>query len=70
MTRTFEIISRSHRIRDVCRVTGLGRTSIYKLIKEGRLRAVKNGRVTLILDSDLDKFLASLPTAVAPPVGA
>jgi excisionase family DNA binding protein len=40
---------------------GLCRDSIYKLINSGQLPAKKIGRRTLIVRSDLEKFLSSLP---------
>ena len=48
-------------IAEVLDVAPIGRTAIYDAIKRGKLRAVKNGRRTLILDQDLRAFLASLP---------
>jgi excisionase family DNA binding protein len=41
--------------------TGLGRDGVYEAIREGKLLARKYGRRTLILQSDLDRFLATLP---------
>lgn len=43
------------------RVAGCGRTKIYEAIKTGELRAKKLGRRTIVLDSDLRNWLASLP---------
>ena len=44
---------------------GVGKSTIWQLIKDGKLRAVRiNGR-TLILHEDGEKFLRSLP-AVTP----
>jgi excisionase family DNA binding protein len=40
----------------------IGRDTVYKAIREGRLPARKLGKRTLIVASDLEKFLASLPT--------
>jgi excisionase family DNA binding protein len=54
----------SFRISEVCRVTGLGRTSIYKAIADGRLRARKFQRATIVLTGDLEAFLKSLPQSV------
>lgn len=51
----------AYSIADVCKMTGIGRSSIYTAIKEGRLRAVKHFGRTLVLASDLQSFLASLP---------
>jgi excisionase family DNA binding protein len=39
----------------------IGRDSLYKAIREKRLIARKNGKRTLILASDLEQFLKSLP---------
>lgn len=51
----------AHSIEDVCRKTSLGRTGVYEEIKAGRLKARKAGRRTVVLDSDLREWLASLP---------
>jgi excisionase family DNA binding protein len=40
---------------------GVGRDKLYCLIREGKLPARKLGRKTLILASDLERFLESLP---------
>ena len=50
------------RIRDFCRASGLGRTTVYKLVKSGRLNAVKCGRATLIIDGE--ESLRTLPPLV------
>jgi excisionase family DNA binding protein len=49
-----------HRIRDVVRLTGLSRSGIYKQIKAGRLRTVKQGRATLITAAALDDYVKLL----------
>jgi excisionase family DNA binding protein len=53
----------AHSIVEICVLTGLGRDTIYAAIRNGRLSARKLGRRTLITDSDLRRFLASLPKA-------
>jgi Helix-turn-helix domain len=53
---------RAYRISDVCKLTGLGRTSIYAAIKSGRLVARKWNRCTIVLGDDLATFLNNLPT--------
>jgi excisionase family DNA binding protein len=51
----------AHSIEAAARI-GIGRDGVYRAINEGRLRARKFGKRTLILAADLDAFLASLPT--------
>lgn len=51
----------SFSINETVASTGLGRSSIYEAIREGRLRARKVGRRTVVLAADLNDFLASLP---------
>ena len=43
--------------------TGLGRDTVYGLIRDGQLVARKVGRRTLVVGSDLEKFLTSLPVS-------
>jgi excisionase family DNA binding protein len=50
---------------EACRVAGIGRTKIYEAISDGRLKARKFGKRTLILRADLQDFLARLPVAQA-----
>jgi Helix-turn-helix domain len=50
----------SFRISDVCKLTGLGRTSIYAAIKSGELVARKWNRCTIVLGDDLASFLNNL----------
>jgi hypothetical protein len=52
---------RAFRIPEVCKVTGLGRTSIYAAIKSGALIARRYGRCTVVLAEDLAAFLRNLP---------
>jgi excisionase family DNA binding protein len=40
----------------------IGRDTVYKAIRTGQLPAKKLGKRTLIVASDLEKFLKSLPT--------
>jgi excisionase family DNA binding protein len=50
-------------IRQVCALTGLGRTTVFAAIRTKRLVARKCGRRTVILVADLNTFLRNLPTA-------
>jgi excisionase family DNA binding protein len=51
----------AYRIRDVCKLTGLGRTTIYAAIKAGALIARRYGRCTIVLAEDVAAFLHNLP---------
>jgi len=59
----------AHTITAACRLTGLGRTTIYAALKSGALSARKCGRRTLILAADLETFLDNLPSAREFPKG-
>ena len=48
-------------VPEACRFSGLGRTKIYQAIAEGRLKARKYGKRTIILRNDLQEFLTALP---------
>ena len=50
-------------IAEACSTAGIGRTKLYEAIADGRLKARKFGKRTLILRDDLRQFLAALPTA-------
>ena len=50
-------------LAEVVTATGMGKTSIYKEIKEGRLPAVKAGRRTLIPVAAVNEWLAALPAS-------
>ena len=44
-------------------MTGISRTSLYKLFAEGKLSRKKNGKRSLILVEDLERVVKSLPEA-------
>ena len=50
-----EIITAS--INDTAKALGLGRTSIYALIREGRLESIKLGRRTLVKVASIRRLL-------------
>lgn len=43
-----EVERLAFRVKDACTAAGIGRTTLYKLAKEGRLRLIKVGGRTLI----------------------
>lgn len=45
------------RIREACRLTGIGRSKLYMLINEGHIEVVKVGSMTLIPMRSLEAFL-------------
>jgi hypothetical protein len=57
-----EALPRAYRIADVCKATGLGRTSVYEAIRSGELTARRWHRCTIVLAEDLEAFLRNLPT--------
>lgn len=44
-------------VREVREITGLGETTIWKLIREGNLRVVRVGRRTLVPMSEIDALI-------------
>lgn len=47
----------AYRINDVCRVLSIGRSSIYNMIRDGRLKSVSIAGRTLIPRSEIDRLL-------------
>ena len=58
-----------HSVDDIIEGYGLCRSTIYKAIGSGTLRARKLGRRTVILDADLRAWLDGLP-AIQPKTAA
>ncbi len=46
---------------------GMERSSIYRAIREGKLRAIKTGRTTKLLGSDIIAFRDALPLLTMAP---
>jgi len=44
------------RIREACRLTGIGRSKLYELIAAGEIDVIKVGTITLVPVSSLTKF--------------
>lgn len=50
-------------VKQAREMTGLGNTTVYALIKDGRLKSVKLGKRTLILTDSIKALLAAAPPA-------
>jgi excisionase family DNA binding protein len=50
-------------INDASAFSGLSRSEIYRCLADGKIRAIKSGKRTLILMDSLRDHLASLPAA-------
>ncbi len=48
-------------IKEFCTAFGLGKTSVYKEIKEGRLKTKKPNRRTIITRQAAQEWLSTLP---------
>lgn len=49
------------RVREACRLTGIGRSKLYMLIAEGHIEVVKRGSMTLVTVRSLEKYLGFDP---------
>jgi excisionase family DNA binding protein len=47
------------RIKDACRMTGIGRSKLYLLIAEGAIETIKVGSMTLISVESIESFICS-----------
>jgi excisionase family DNA binding protein len=45
------------RVSEACRLTGIGRSKLYELIRGGEIRTIKVGAITLIPMTSLAQFL-------------
>lgn len=55
------------RIREACRLTGIGRSKLYMLIGEGYIETVKVGTMTLVTMRSLEAFLLGASDPDPPP---
>ena len=57
----FNLTKPAYSVNEMLEMLPWGRTKLYELIKNGRLRVVKVGKKTLGLAPDIIKLLESLP---------
>ena len=55
----------AYRISEACAAIGVKRSKLYELIKAGRLAIRKADGCTLILKSELERYLDNLPLGAA-----
>lgn len=53
----------AYSIEEACDILNIGKTMIYKELRAGRLKARRCGARRLILASELNRYLLSLPEA-------
>jgi hypothetical protein len=51
----------AYRIEEASIATGISRAGLFRRIAEGRLATKKDGKITLILRDELDRYLSELP---------
>lgn len=51
----------SYRVDEACAATGYGKTKMWELICAGKIKAKKDGRLTIILRADLQEYLDTRP---------
>ena len=59
MTEGLHLEKLAFTVAEACAATGIGRTSLYELIAENRLKAIKAGGRRLICEQTLQAFLKS-----------
>lgn len=48
----------AHRVEDACRMIGVGRTSLYRLISQGKLRTIRIAGRTLVSHREVERLIA------------
>jgi excisionase family DNA binding protein len=54
---------RLHKISVVCERTSLSRSTVWREIKAGRLKALKVGNCLRVSEAELQRFIGSMETA-------
>lgn len=65
-----EVLSKvAYSIEEFCQIVSLGRTGVFREIREKRLRVVKVGRRTLIPAFEVEDWLERMAKPAAPVLG-
>jgi excisionase family DNA binding protein len=51
----------AYRVKEVRNLLGISNTTFYNMVREGDLKVVKMGKMTLVLAKDLNEWLEKLP---------
>ncbi len=50
-------------VKDFLRIYQVGRTTFYRLVKDGELRLLKIGKASRVPRADAERWVANLPTS-------
>jgi excisionase family DNA binding protein len=50
-------VALAHQVPAACHRLGIGKTTLYEEIKEGRIKVIKVGRRTLVPESELQRYI-------------
>jgi len=53
----------AYSVEETCMKLGIGRTTFYELVAEGRIKMLKLGRKSIVPAPEIPAFLNSLPAA-------
>lgn len=53
----------AYSVSDVVEMVGIGRTKFYELVKSGQIKTRKVGNRTIVLATDLEAWLSTLPSS-------
>jgi excisionase family DNA binding protein len=61
----YGLLKAAYAVSEATAVLSIGKTALYGLVKDGRLKPVKLGKKTLFLASDLARLLDELKSATS-----
>ncbi len=54
----------AYRVDEACAATGYGKSKMWELIRAGKVKAKKDGGITIIRRADLQAYIDGLPDAL------